>query len=65
MRKNNTQEAKRFLLSYVALNQTEKTKLLCNMIAIYAGKFNITTKEKEYINEILTRTKEILNDGIG
>jgi hypothetical protein len=64
MRKNNKQEAQRFLLSYLALNPTEKSTLLCNMIAIYAGKSNLTTKETEYITEVLNAMKGVLDNGV-
>lgn len=64
MKKNNKQEAQRFLLSYLALTPAEKTALLCNMIAIYAGKSNLTTKEAEYITEVLNAVKGVLDNGV-
>lgn len=64
MKKNNEQEAQRFLLSYLALTPAEKSALLCNMIAIYAGNSSLTTKEAEYITEVLKATKGVLNNGV-
>lgn len=64
MKNSNAKEAQRFLLSYLALTPIKKRDLLCNMIAICAGKSAINQKEADFILAMLDEATEGLKNGV-
>lgn len=53
------------MLAFLALTPAEKSTLLCNMIAIHAGKGKISEQEKDFILSAIDNMTEVLaNDAI-
>lgn len=62
MKRNlNEQEAKRFLLAYIALSSEQKKALLVNMIGILAGKTNINSEEAKIIYSYIEEAKDAIH----